>query len=100
MVGLNTTEIQGSFDTSPGSKLPHMCNSPACYQSNSRLCELKIDYLIRGRVRSAMATRKCGNIYFPKYFMAVRPFLQSAYMFLLGNNLRTDLQNRTKKAER
>ena len=24
---------------------------------------------------SAMATRKCGNIYFPKYFMVVRPFL-------------------------
>ena len=22
-----------------------------------------------------MATRKCGNNYFPKYFMAVRPFL-------------------------
>ena len=22
-----------------------------------------------------MATRKCGNIYFPKYFIAVRPFL-------------------------
>ena len=22
-----------------------------------------------------MATRKCENIYFPKYFMAVRPFL-------------------------
>ena len=21
-----------------------------------------------------MATRKCGNIYFPKYFMTVRPF--------------------------
>ena len=21
-----------------------------------------------------MATRKCGNFYFPKYFMAVRPF--------------------------
>ena len=21
-----------------------------------------------------MATRKCGNIYFPNYFMAVRPF--------------------------
>ena len=21
-----------------------------------------------------MATRKCGNIYFPKHFMAVRPF--------------------------
>ena len=28
----------------------------------------------RGWVRSAMATRKCGNIYFPKYFIAVRPF--------------------------
>ena len=28
----------------------------------------------KGWVRSAMATRKCGNIYFPKYFMAVRPF--------------------------
>ena len=23
-----------------------------------------------------MATRKCGNIYFLKYFMAVRPFLE------------------------
>ena len=22
-----------------------------------------------------MATRKCGNIHFPKYFMAVRPFV-------------------------
>ena len=22
-----------------------------------------------------MATRKCGNIYFPKYFMTIRPFL-------------------------
>ena len=28
----------------------------------------------RGWVRSAMATRKCGNIYFPNFFMAVRPF--------------------------
>ena len=28
----------------------------------------------RGWVRSAMATRKCGNIYFPKYFKVVRPF--------------------------
>ena len=28
----------------------------------------------RGWVRFAMATRKCRNIYFPKYFMAVRPF--------------------------
>ena len=26
-----------------------------------------------------MATRKCGNIYFPKYFMAVRPFLTKIF---------------------
>ena len=26
-----------------------------------------------------MATRKCGNIYFPKYFMAVRPFLTRTF---------------------
>ena len=26
-----------------------------------------------------MATRKCGNIYFPKYFMAVRPFLRRIF---------------------
>ena len=26
-----------------------------------------------------MATRKCGNIYFPKYFMAVRPFFTSFF---------------------
>ena len=26
-----------------------------------------------------MATRKCGNIYFPKYLMAVRPFLTSNF---------------------
>ena len=26
-----------------------------------------------------MATRKCGNIYFPKYFMAVRPFFTRIY---------------------
>ena len=30
----------------------------------------------RGWVRSAMATRKCGNVYFPKYCMAVRPFFK------------------------
>ena len=26
-----------------------------------------------------MATRKCGNIYFLKYFMAVRPFLTRTF---------------------
>ena len=27
-----------------------------------------------------MATRKCGNICFPKYFMAVRPFLTRIFI--------------------
>ena len=26
-----------------------------------------------------MVTRKCGNVYFPKYFMAVRPFLMRIF---------------------
>ena len=26
-----------------------------------------------------MATRKCGNIYFPEYFMAVRPFFRGIF---------------------
>ena len=26
-----------------------------------------------------MATRKCGNIYFPKHFMAVRPFFTTIF---------------------
>ena len=34
----------------------------------------------RGWVRSATATRKYGNIYFPKYFMAVRPFLTRKFI--------------------
>ena len=33
----------------------------------------------RGWVKSAMATRKYGNIYFPKYFMVVRPFLTKTF---------------------
>ena len=32
-----------------------------------------------------MTTRKCGNIYFPKYFMAVRPFLtRKCFQEILG----------------
>ena len=38
-----------------------------------------------------MATRKCENIYFPKYFMAVRPFLTKIFfqelLGLEGNNV-------------
>ena len=32
-----------------------------------------------------MATRKCGNIYFPKYFMAVRPFLTRMFFKMEGS---------------
>ena len=32
-----------------------------------------------------MATRKCGNIYFPKYFMAVRPlFYEDFFSRIFG----------------
>ena len=31
-----------------------------------------------------MATRKCGNIYFPKYFMTVRPFFTRNFFHYLG----------------
>ena len=32
-----------------------------------------------------MATRKCGNIYFPKYFLAVRPFFtRKVFQEILG----------------
>ena len=36
-----------------------------------------------------MATRRCGNTYFPKYFMAVRPFLTRIFfqeLFGLGGS--------------
>ena len=36
-----------------------------------------------GWVRSAMATRKCGNIYFRKYFMAVRKFTNIFVLLLI-----------------
>ena len=37
----------------------------------------------RGWVRSAMATRNCGNIYFRKYFMAVRKFTNIFVLLLI-----------------
>ena len=39
----------------------------------------------RGWVRSAIATRNCGNIYFRKYFMAVRK-LTNIFVLLLNIN--------------
>ena len=36
-----------------------------------------------GWARSAMATRKCGNIYFRKYFMAVRKFTNIFVLLLI-----------------
>ena len=42
-----------------------------------------------------MATRKCGNIYFPKYLMAVRPFFTMIFFQeLLGlEGLKKFLEN-------
>ena len=37
----------------------------------------------KGWVRSAMATRKGGNIYFRKYFMAVRKFTNTFALLLI-----------------
>ena len=37
----------------------------------------------RGWVRSAMATRKCGNIYFQKYFIAARKFTNIFVLLLI-----------------
>ena len=37
----------------------------------------------RGWVRSAMATRKCENIYFGKYFMAVKKFTNIFVLLLI-----------------
>ena len=37
----------------------------------------------RGWVKSAMATRKCGNIYFRKYFMVVRKFTNIFVLLLI-----------------
>ena len=46
--------------------------------------EIKEDRLFdRGWVRSAMATRKCGNIYFRKYLMAVRKFTNNFVLLLI-----------------
>ena len=36
-----------------------------------------------------MATRKCGNIHFPKYFMAVRPFFVVVVVFTLKKPFRS-----------
>ena len=45
------------------------------YNTKQPIMRIEDRLFDRGWVRSAIATRKCGNIYFPKYFMAVRPFL-------------------------
>ena len=37
----------------------------------------------RGWVRSAIATRKCENVYFRKYFMAVRKFTNIFVLLLI-----------------
>ena len=64
---LSSAETDRSFGGSKGSSRKHLI-----MRTEYRLFD-------RGWVRFAMATRKCGNIYFPKYFMAVRPFLRGFF---------------------
>ena len=52
----------------------------SCKQPIMRIEDRLFD---RGWVRSAMATRKCGNIYFRKYFMAVRQFTNIFVLLLI-----------------
>ena len=55
---------------------PDMCrDADMCEDTDDYGMRIEDRLFDRGWVRSAMATRKCGNNYFPKYFMAVRPFL-------------------------
>ena len=59
-----------------GRLLPDIILLTQCYYHKQPIMQIEDRLFDRGWVRSAMATRKCGNIYFPKYFMAaVRPFL-------------------------
>ena len=52
--------------------LPHITKQP--------VMQIEDQLFDRGWVRSAIATRKCRNIYFPKHFMAARPFLTRKFV--------------------
>ena len=57
-----------------------------CYESmpmKQPIMRIEDRLFDRGWVRSAMATRKCGNIYFRKYFMAVRKFTNIFVLLLI-----------------
>ena len=64
---LSHLQCQSYFNTNNRLDILFLGNKQPIMRTEDRLFD-------RGWVRSAMATRKCGNIYFPKYFMAVRPF--------------------------
>ena len=51
--------------------------------SEQQIMRIKDRLFDREWVRSAMATRKCGNIYFRKYFMAVRKFTNIFVLLLI-----------------
>ena len=61
-------------------QVQHSYNSSTNEQLIMRIEDRLFD---RGWVRSAMATRKCGNIYFRKYFMAVRKFTNIFVLLLI-----------------
>ena len=55
----------------------------ACMSKKQPIMRIEDRLFDRGWVRSAMATRKCGNIYFRKYFMAVRKFTNIFVLLLI-----------------
>ena len=60
-------------------------SSTKCSSSEQPITRIEDRLFDRGWVRSAMATRKCGNIYFPKYLVAVRPiFTRIFFQELFG----------------
>ena len=79
-----------SFPPRPLCTAPSRFPTTICFGSRPPLIRMKQpimrieDRLFdRGWVRSAMATRKCGNIYFRKYFIAVRKFTNIFVLLLI-----------------
>ena len=65
-----------------GGLLPDIIMLTQCYYHKQPIMQIEDRLFDRGWVRSAMVTRKCGNIYFRKYFIAVMKFT-SIFVLLL-----------------
>ena len=62
-----------------------MVFSHCLYSTREKQTIMRIEDRVfdRGWERFAMATRKCGNIYFRKYFMALRKFTNISVLLLI-----------------